>query len=158
MLATKPTRAVCLMIHDNHVLVMHRKKVDEEYYTFVGGGVEEGETIEEAVVREVMEETMMPTKLDRLLYIHDYTESEQYYYLCKYISGEPVLGESTEKERMTKASSDIYGPEWMPIELLDKRLLYPLEIRDWLIEDLANGFKTEVRKATINIPDLRQSL
>lgn len=154
----KQTRAVCIMLQKNKVLLMHRLKDGDEYYTFLGGGVDEGETIENAVVREVLEETTMPTSIDRLLYIHNYETSDQYYYLCKYISGEPILGDSIEKERMEKATSDIYRPEWININNLKHLLVYPLEIRDWLIEDLEFGFKDVVKQETIKVSDLRESL
>ncbi len=158
MQPTRQTRAVCIMLNDNKVLLMHRLKDGDEYFTFPGGGVEEGESIEEAVVREVMEETSMPTNIERLLYAHHYESSDQYYYLCSYISGEPVLGNAIEKERMEKASSDIYGPEWVDTKLIPNLLLYPLEIRDWLIEDLKNGFKNEVRSLDIKTSELRQKI
>ena len=146
------------MLKEDKVLLMHRLKNNEEYWTFPGGGVENGKTIEQAVIREVLEETSMPTEIYKLLYEHHYETSDQYYYLCEYISGEPVLGNAIEKERMEKSTSDIYGPEWVEVNKLPKLLVYPLEIRDWLIEDLKNGFKQTVRKANLTVIELRQSL
>lgn len=158
MYPNKPTRAVCIMLKDNKVLLMHRLKDGEEYWTFPGGGVDEGETVENAVVREVMEETSMPTEIEKLLYEHHYETSDQYYYLCKYISGEPILGNAIEKERMEKSTSDIYGPDWVAVEDLPTMLVYPLEIRDWFVEDFRSGFSNEVRSAELKTSELRNSL
>lgn len=156
----KPTRAVAIIIRDNCVLLMHRKKQGHEYYVFVGGGVDEGETIEEAVVREVMEETSMPTRIIKLLYEHHLTgDSDQYFYLCEYISGEPVLGNANEMESMnTSGDNDYYKPMWVPIADLSRLLLYPLEIRDWLLTDIQNNFADTPRAATMFTSDLRQTL
>ena len=158
MYPTKPTRAVCIMLKNDEVLLMHRLKNGKEYWTFPGGGVDDGETVESATVREVEEETSMPTEIEQLLYEHHYEDSDQFYYLCKYISGEPILGDAIEKERMEKSTSDIYGPEWVNVDEMQKLLLYPLEIRDWLIEDLKNGFKTQTRTENLKISELRQKL
>lgn len=155
---TKQTRAVCIMLKNSEVLLMHRLKDGEEYYTFPGGGVDANEAIEDAVVREIKEETCMPTEIERLLYIHNYEVSDQYYYLCKYISGEPALGDSIEKERMEKSASDIYGPEWVSVSLLPNLLVYPLEIRDWLLEDMESGFNDSVRQIALKTSDLRNCL
>lgn len=160
MIPNKPTRAVCIMLKEDNskVLLMHRIKNGEEYWTFPGGGVEEGETIEQAVLREVEEETTMQTKISQLLYVHHYETSDQYYYLCQYLGGEPILGDSIEKERMEKKTSQVYEPNWFDVKDLEKMLLYPLEIRDWLIEDLKNGFANEPKTANLKVKDLRQSL
>jgi len=146
------------MLKGNKVLLMRRLKSGKEYWTFPGGGVNAGETIEQAVTREIQEETSMPTTIESLLYEHHYETSDQYYYLCKYISGKPILGDAIEKALMKKSSSDIYDPKWVKINELKGLLLYPLEIRDWLIEDLSTGFKDEVRVANLKFSELRQSL
>jgi 8-oxo-dGTP diphosphatase len=49
-------RAAALIIKEDKILLMHRKKEGREYWVFPGGSVEEGETPEEAVIREIMEE------------------------------------------------------------------------------------------------------
>lgn len=74
------TRAVGIVIKDSQILLMRRVDLGNEYYTFPGGGVEKEETIEEAVIRELAEETTLKVEIKKLLYIHEYKHSQQYYY------------------------------------------------------------------------------
>ena len=53
---------------------------------------------------------------------------------------------------------DFYEPLWVKIEKLSSMLVYPLEIRDLLIEDFENNFNNPVNEAFIKISDLKQSL
>ncbi len=155
----KHIRAVAIIIKDNDVLLMWRKNQGKEYYVFPGGGTEENETVEEAVLREVREETTLKVRIEKQLYHHHYiNDSDQYFYLCSYLSGEPTLGEANEKEDMLKDNGNFYQPVWMKIEDLKILLLYPLEIRDWLLEDVKNDFKNTPREASIELKELRQSL
>lgn len=61
-------RACAIIIKDNKVLMAKNDKVS--YYYTVGGAVKINESIEEAVKREVLEETGLNLEIDRLLYIH----------------------------------------------------------------------------------------
>lgn len=157
----KPVRAVAVVIKDNNVLLMHRINQGKEYYVFPGGGVEDNETIEKAVIRELREETSIEIKINKLLYHHhiigDLNDSDQYFYLCDHISGTPALSESNELEENRKGT-DFYEPLWYPIKDLPKMLLYPLEIRDWLTDDIRSGFSDKVREATFKISELRQTI
>ena len=155
----KSIRAVAIIIKNNDVLLMWRKNQGKEYYVFPGGGVEENETVEEAVIREVSEETTLKVKIEKQLYHHHYiNDSDQYFYLCSYLSGEPTLGDANEKEDMLKNTDNFYQPVWMKIDNLKKLLLYPLEIRDWLLEDVKNDFKDVPREVSMEVKELRQSL
>ena len=153
----KPARAVGIILKDNQVLLMYRIKNGKEYYVFPGGGVEKDESVEDAVLREILEETTLKVKVNRKLYLHDYDESEGHYYLCEYIEGKPELGDSIEKELMARDKGNFYRPEWMNIDKLEEILIYPLEIRDWLMADLENGFPETVRVAKLKTAELRQS-
>ena len=44
-------RASAIVIRDNKILLIHRKKEGREYWVFPGGGIEEGEKGEETIVK-----------------------------------------------------------------------------------------------------------
>ncbi len=58
------------MLDDRIVLVKHRAR-DSSYYLLPGGGVEYRETLEQALVREVSEETGLLVEIGRPLLIND---------------------------------------------------------------------------------------
>lgn len=155
----QPIRAVAIIIRENNVLLMKRRNKGKEYYVFPGGGVEDNETVEQAVLREVLEETTLQVSIDKLLYHHHYVnDSDQYFYLCTFISGEPKLGNANEKEEMEKNNDNFYQPLWVKIKTLNNLLVYPLEIRDWLLADFNNDFQNTPRKAEMHADELRRSL
>lgn len=155
----KRIRAVGIVINEDKVLLMHRVKNGKQYYVFPGGGVEEGESIEEAVVRELWEETTLEIEVGKLLYRHIYDDgNEQFFYLCRYVSGTPKLGEGTESEEMKVSNKNYYNPMWYPVENIERLLLYPLEIRDWLIDDIKNNFADTPREATLKVKEIRHTL
>lgn len=151
-------RAVGILIKNSEVLLIFRKN-EKEYFVFPGGGVEGGETVEEAVVRELKEETTIEVKINKLLYHHIYdNDSEQYFYLCDYISGEPKLSEDSEEKKKVLKGEDFYDPKWIKIEELKNMLVYPLEIRDLLIQDFQKNFINPVNVLTIKVSKLRKSI
>ncbi|MBU0531308.1 MAG: NUDIX domain-containing protein [Candidatus Uhrbacteria bacterium] len=151
----KRIRAVSILIDQNKVLLIFRKFEGKEYYTFPGGGLEPNETIEQAVLRELFEETTLRAEIDKLLYVHEYDDdSEQYFYLLKKHYGTPKLHQaSIEKQR--NSEQDYYEPRWVDINDLTNIRLYPLEIRDWFIEDVKNNFVNCPRKQFIKISERR---
>lgn len=52
-------RASCLVIRDNKILMVKHKQDGIEYYCLPGGGIEKGETPEQAAVRELKEECLV---------------------------------------------------------------------------------------------------
>jgi 8-oxo-dGTP diphosphatase len=152
-------RAVGILIKGDEVLLIHRTSGGKEFWVFPGGGKEESESVKEAVVREVEEEASIKCKIIKLLYTHIYFDlgHKQFFYLCEYFSGDPILGEYNELQTM-KDENQTYEPVWVKIEDLSKKLLYPLEIRDWLIEDYRTNFKNTPKTATLKSTELRQEL
>ncbi len=143
--------AAGIIIKDNQILLMRRVNKEEEYYTLPGGGLEPGESSEENALREVREETSIVAKVNRLLYKITWdTGNENYYFLCDYLEGEPHLPNSSEEfERMQRESDQVYDPKWFATNMLSNIILYPLEIRDLLIEHLANGLPAQALELSL---------
>ena len=57
---------MCMICHENKVLVQDRKDPDWPGITFPGGHVEKGESFADAVIREVYEETGLKIKAPQL--------------------------------------------------------------------------------------------
>jgi len=83
---------------ENKVLLVKRSlnsRTEPGYWSRPGGEVEYGETIEEAVKREILEETGIITKVTKFLELTQIIDKEKgnhwiaLGYLAKYISGEP---------------------------------------------------------------------
>lgn len=88
---------VCAVIcMDHHLLIAKRNSsIHENIWEFPGGKVEQGETMEQAVVREVTEELGLCVEIDSYLTtIRDSREDctlMVHAYLCNYLSGEICL-------------------------------------------------------------------
>lgn len=114
-------RAVrAIILKDNHLLVMHRNKFGTVYDTLPGGNIEVGETPEQALYREVEEETMVTFKNPRLVFIEhsDALYGDQYVFLCDYISGEPQLHPASEEIQINNLGKNLYEPKWLSVEQL----------------------------------------
>lgn len=71
-----------VMVYKNEkILVINRKKSDWPGLSFPGGHVEEGESIEESVYREIKEETGLTLKSVKLCAIKEWKREENNRYL-----------------------------------------------------------------------------
>ena len=94
---------------------MHRKDVIkrkdyQEYYTFPGGGLEEGETPEEGTIREIKEELNADIEVNEYIgeSIHHYPEKDikLIFYKAKLLSKNVELLEHERCEWITKDEKD----------------------------------------------------
>jgi len=92
-------------------VVMVRRGIDPGYGLWVvpGGFVDVGEPVEEAVVRETLEETHLTVRVERILNIYSYRDSTTVVaaYLTQYLGGELAAGDETLESR-------IFTPEEIP--------------------------------------------
>ena len=102
-------RAVAVITRDEKILLMNRIKNGREYFVFPGGGVEEGEVVENAIVREIKEEFGLDIKIEKLLFQIENQGRKEFYFLVKEFAGVPEVG-GEEKERTTKNNQ--YYPAW----------------------------------------------
>lgn len=97
-----------IIIEDGKLLTMFRRKIKsdgsvKEYYVIPGGGLEENETLEDNVIRELKEEFNVDIEVIRFLDKEEYEDTIANYFLCKIINGEPKLG-GEELERMSESN------------------------------------------------------
>ncbi len=116
-------RLAALIIHENKLLVAKSEAYDC-YYT-VGGGIQENEASDKAVLRECYEETGIHFEIDRLLFIQ-----ERFYKLKDICHHEVVffyLMKDMDVELNEGINTDQHDERlyWIPIEALEKINLVP---------------------------------
>ena len=127
--------------------LMHRvgvikRKDYQEYYTFPGGGLEENETLEQGVIREIKEEFGIDVEVVKKLYEMNSEKFNQkeYFFLCKYVGGEFGTGDGPEYNNDPKyIDSGKFIPEIIKKEDVKTLLLLPTEIRDKFVEYIEKG-------------------
>ena len=127
--------------------LMHRvgvikRKDYQEYYTFPGGGLEEGETLEDGVIREIKEEFGINVEVIKKLYEmkSEKFNQKEYFFLCKYIDGKFGTGEGPEFSNDPKyIDSGKYIPEIISKEKVKEIILLPTEIKDKFVQDIKSG-------------------
>ena len=140
----KRTRVAGIIPMENGFALMHRTEVKkrkdyQNYYTFPGGGLEEGETEEEGTIREIKEELGIKVKVTKKLYEMNSEKFEQreIFYLCEYIDGKFGTGDGPEFSGDPKyKDSGNFIPEIIQKEKIKDILLLPLEIKEKLLKDM----------------------
>lgn len=125
-------RSSAIITRENKILLIHRKKDGDEYWTFPGGGVEDGETGEQTVVREVKEETNLSTTTTKLAFM-DQTfvgGNEHPFYFCE-VEGEASLG-GEEKEK--NSETNFYELQWISLNEVKNCNLLPETAKEKLIK------------------------
>lgn len=118
-----------IIIEDGKLLAMFRRKIKKdgsvkEYYVIPGGGLEEGETLEENVIRELKEEFNVDIEVVRFLGTEEYDDTIANYFLCKIINGTPRLG-GEELERIT--NENYYEVRYINLNEIDS---YDINAKD----------------------------
>ena len=129
----KHTTCRAIIIKDNKILLMHRRKKGEEYWVFPGGHVDDGESAEEAMKREIWEElSLRIIKLSKPYpYIHEFGTKE-YYFICEVEAGKAKLHSSGNEK---SSQEDWYNPEWIDLSFArELENLYPSRVADIIKE------------------------
>lgn len=130
------TRAGGIVIKDGKILLVRRFKNGEIYHVTPGGGVEEGETPEEAVVREVMEEAsikvVMKEKLTEFTAVYAGEEAIHQLFYCEYVSGTPALSKGSVEEAKTTENNK-YEPMWVNLSELNSIRIKSKEIEKFVL-------------------------
>ncbi len=137
------TRAGIVLIEDHKVALIERHRAGLEYFVFPGGGVDEGESPEQAAAREAMEELGVEVAIKQKVAEIHFDTSTQVYFLAERVSGE--FGAGTGEEFTDSDPSDlsegVYIPIWMPIEELSQRgNVHPAELVEIVLKSMREGW------------------
>ena len=129
-------RAAAIIV-ENGCVLFAGNEIDDYYYS-IGGGVHLGETAEEAVKREVLEETGVEYEVDHLAVIHENFFCEScgtlsglkcheisFYFVMKPRGCQDLNSNST----TCGVKEDLY---WLPIADLDKYKAFPSFMKEFL--------------------------
>lgn len=117
-------RVGALIVRNNKVLLIYRRKPSGVYYVLPGGGVEAGETPKEALAREMKEEAGIDCQVGELLY-HAYEADRNQVvsvYHCFVSSDETPEWQEVEKQQ----PDDVFRFEWVDMFQLENKVIYPV--------------------------------
>lgn len=134
-----------LIVQGDNVLLMHRNKFGHQYYTLIGGAIRPGETQDQALVREVFEETGFTIQNPRLVFIQDMPApyGPQYVYYCETDGGDPVIKEGTEEDKINELGQNMHTPMWFPLKDLGTVEFRTPELQQAVLLCLEHGFPAQ---------------
>ncbi len=154
-------RVSALCIREDQVLLVEHKSfapedpnLPESYWILPGGAVERGETLDEAVKREMMEETALECTVGSLLFIKELLypypgafdqgalhHSVSLGFYCTVTGGEMITGKDPEypdDEQM------ILKVSWIPLADLEHYNLYPPFLVNYILAHHPEGLQDAV--------------
>ena len=117
-------RSSVIIIENKKVLLMKRVKEGRTYYVFPGGGIEIGETPEEAAKREAFEELGVEVKIIKCISKVAFNGT-QYYYLADIISGKVGTGNGDEFRNTDRGT---YTPMFISVSDLSAVNIIPEQV------------------------------
>lgn len=127
----RPQIAVgAVVVHDGALLMVQRgHEPARGAWTLPGGRVEKGEYLEDALRREVLEETGIEIDVERLLGILEVV-SEPHYVILDFLA-------TTESQTEPRADTDALAARWVPLDEVQTLELTPRlveTLRAWGVE------------------------
>ena len=120
--------ARAVIIDGNKIALLERYRQGEHYFVFPGGGIDPGETPEQAAIREAREETGLEVALERLVAEVNFRGSPQFFFLAHPVGGVFGSGDGPEFNRPFSEKSGTYLPRWVMLDELPGLKVLPASI------------------------------
>lgn len=140
-------RAGIILIHDGKLALIERHRQGRHYFAFPGGGVDEGETDEQAAIREAEEELGIRVQIvQKAATILREGRRNQVYFLVDWVDG--VFGTGTGEEYgEVDPEHGTYEPIWMPVEEILVKNVVPRGLAELTAKSHKDGWE---KPATIH--------
>ena len=137
-------RVRLVIIKNDHILLSYNQEGD--YYFYIGGKVEFGESLREACIREVAEECAgAKFTFQKILYIRDFIHPEENEHSVEFY----ILGEIDKFKEIDGIKDEEFDGRhwqtWIPLEKLTETNIKPETLTSQLLEDYQNGFSEGTR-------------
>lgn len=136
---TTKIRVAAIIFSDDKILTTEMEKNGETYHVFPGGRVEENETTEDALKRELSEETNLELEKFSLAYIRELKMKKErgieFYYKVEEYTGTPETGYDPEEKE-----SELKKVHHKSLTELEKLNFFPKQLIDRIKKDRKNSF------------------
>ena len=129
-------RVAAIVVQDDEILLVRHVKHGKTYWLLPGGGVKYGETLEEALVREIEEETNLDVVVERPVMMNDSVPPDRHRHVMNICFTARITGGTLQ----TEDSEVLKEVRFVPIDdVTDLPLFYP-DIRTPLLDAYSRGF------------------
>lgn len=125
------SRAAVVIVENGRVALIRRVRAGRVYYLFPGGRVEEGESPEEAAVREAREELGVDVELDGIVHEERFGGIPMRYFAGRIVGGEFGTGlwpDHAEETPARRAKSGTHEAVWVELSELPGLEVRPPEL------------------------------
>lgn len=134
-------RVRLIIIKNDKILLSYTK--DEDFYFYIGGKIEFGETIKEACIREVQEECKADFTFKKILYIRDFILPEIDEHSIEFF----ILGEVDKFEEIEGIKDEEFDGRhwqtWVDINKLSKINIKPKTLTEKMLVNYKSGFSND---------------
>ena len=139
-----PKRSGIILIHEGKLALIERYKKGRHYFAFPGGGVDEGETDEQAAIREAEEELGIRVKIvQKAATVLRTGRRDQVYFVVNWVDGEFGTGTGEEYTEPYEENGT-YAPLWMPLEDVLVKNVVPRGLAELTVRSHQEGWKENV--------------
>ena len=131
-------RAAAVFITDGEILLVSRDRNANQYYVLPGGGIEPGESPEQAVIREMKEETGIDCTIEKALWQLTNNGQLEHYFLVNPAHKHTALSND---EFAKRPKDDSAALEWVSLYELRYANFVPEEAKERIITEFGLNFR-----------------